>query len=193
MNEKKEKKEEKSKVEMSIYESAGDGFSDLEEVGDSPQINDSEVFQSVLENTELLIMENYGRFINKFIAGEYKNTKFEILTINEVKFDMSQKLVELNEFFFNINYMIILLMIRLMSKVQYFMSMDGKKIQTIFEDFLDEAEENLNINLEKKINDTELQLFNNLKKKYDKNGDGSDDEVDDKDIFEESIGYSEEE
>ena len=193
INEKKEKKEEKSKVEMSIYESAGDGFSDLEEVGDNPQINDSEVFQSVLENTELLIMENYGRFINKFIAGEYKNTKFEILTINEVKFDMSQKLVELNEFFFNINYMIILLMIRLMSKVQYFMSMDGKKIQTIFEDFLDEAEENLNINLEKKINDTELQLFNNLKKKYDKNGDGSDDEGDDKDIFEESIGYSEEE
>ena len=80
-----------------------------------------------------------------------------------------------------------------MSKVQYFMSMDGKKIYTIFEDFLDEAEDNLNINLEKKINDTELQLFNNLKKKYDKNGDGSDDEGDDKDIFEESIGYSEEE
>ena len=193
-NEKKEKEKEKeqkekcSKIQMSVYESAVE-FSEAEVGGDD---SEGEVFQSVLENTQLLIMENYSRFINKFINGEYKNTKFEILTINEIKYDMEQKSIELNEFFFNINYMIILLMIRLLSKVQYFINMEGKQI-SIYEVFQDEDEENLNINLEKKINDTEIDLFNNLKKKYDKNADNSDDEEGDGDIFEESIGYSEEE
>ena len=195
-NEKKEKeqKEKNSKIQMSVYESAvefsepeGGGVEGgMEEGGDC-----SEVFQSALESTQLLIMENYSRFINKFINGEYKNTKFEILTINGVKYDMEQKLIVLNEFFFNINYMIILLMVRLLSKVQYFFNMEGKQI-SIYEVFQDEDEENLNINLEKKINDTEIDLLNNLKKKYDKNADNSDEE-DDRDIFEESIGYSEEE
>ena len=193
INEKKqnEQKNKNSKVEMSVYESA-DEFSEAQGGGIDEEMGDNDVFQSVLENTQLLIMENYGRFINKFIAGEYKNTKFEILTINKVKYDMSQKLIEINEFFFNINYMIILLIIRLSNKVQYFMNMEGKQI-SIYEGFQDEDEDNLNINLEKKINDTEIDLFNNLKKKHDKNGDNSEDEGNDGDIFEESIGYSEEE
>ena len=194
-NEKKEKQKQNqknSKVQMSVYESAVE-FSATEGGGNTEGDGDeNEVFQSALENTELLIMENYSRFINKFINGEYKNTKFEILTINEIKYDMEQKSIELNEFFFNINYMIILLIIRLFSKVQYFMNTEGKQI-SIYEVFQDEEEENLNINLEKKLNDTEIDLFNNLKKKYDKNADKSDDEGDDGDIFEESIGYSEEE
>ena len=172
---------------MSIYESAG-------EFEDVPEEEDENVFASALENTQLLIMENYSRFINKFISGEYKSTKFEILTINDIKFDMNEKTIEINEIFLNINYMIILLIIKIMSKVQYFIDYDGKPIYTIEENF--EEEENLNINLEKRINDTELQLFNNLKKKYQKNKnnlDDSDNEENNNDIFEESIGYSEEE
>ena len=173
-----------SRIEMSVYESAleyqdGDG-------------SDNEVFQSVLENTQLLIMENFSRFINKYISGDYKSTKFEILTITDIKYDMNEKMIEINEIFLNINYMIILLITKILSKVQYFMNMDGKPIYTIEEEFNDE--ENLNINLEKRINDTELQLFRNLKKKYDKNNlDDSESEGEDKDIFDQSIGYSEEE
>ena len=176
-----------SKIEMSIYESAGDF--------ENEDLGGSDVFMSVLENTQLLIMENYSRFINKYISGEYKNTKFEILTINDIKFDMSEKSIEINQIFVNINYLIILLLIKLMSKVQYFISLDGKPIYTIEDTFHDEN--NLNINLEKKINDTELQLFNNLKKKYQKDKNNIDDsdseEGNDDDIFNESLGYSEEE
>jgi len=189
MNKSKEKfvnKSNNSKAQMSIYESAAE-FED----GNPEQLSDEEVFQSVLENTELLIMENYSKFINKFIMDEYKSTKFEILTINDIKLNMVEKTIELNEIFLNINYMIILLIIRLTSKVQYFMNVDGKAIYSIEEDFKDD--DNLNINLEKKINDTELQLFHNLKKQYNKNDNDESDDGNDNDIFEESIGYSEEE
>lgn len=189
INEKIENKNSRSNIEMSIYESAA-GYEDAQENGEFG----SDVFQSALENTQLLIMENYSRFINKYISGEYKSTKFQILTINGIKFDMTQKDLEINEIFFNINYMIILLVIKLMTRVQYFMNLDGKPIYSIEDPF--EEEDNLNINLEKKINDTELQLFHNLKKKYQKdknNLDDSDSEENENDIFEESIGYSEEE
>ena len=176
----------KSKFELSIYESAS-GFKEPD--GD---FQGSDVFQSALENTQLLIMENYSRFINKYIAGEYKNTKFEILTINDIKFDINDKSIIIDKIFLNVNYMIILLAIKIMSKVEYFMNFDGKPIYTIEEEPFQE-EDNLNINLEKRINDTELQLFNNLKKKHQKDIDDSDSEEGDRDLFEESIGFSEEE
>ena len=189
IEEKIENNTSRSKLEMSIYESAV-GYEESRESGEL----ENEVFQSVLENTQLLIMENYSRFINKYINGEYKSTKFEILTINDIKFDMTQKELEINEVFLNVNYVIILLIIKLLTRVQYFMNLDGKPIYSIDDSF--QEDDNLNINLEKRINDTELQLFHNLKKKYQKdknNLNDSDSDENNNDIFEESIGYSEEE
>ena len=171
-----------NKAQLSIYESAVE-FSDSD--------GENEVFQSALECTQLLILENYQRFINKYISGQYKSTKFEILTINKIKFDMNEKSIFLNEIFLNLNYMIIILFTKLLTQVRYFINFDGKKIYTIDDSFHDEN--NLNINLEKKINDSEVQLFHNLKKKHRNNLDESDSEDGDGEIFEESIGYSEEE
>ena len=59
--------------------------------------------------------------------------------------------------------MIIILFTKLLTQVRYFINFDGKKIYTIDDSFHDEN--NLNINLEKKINDSEVQLFHNPKLK----------------------------
>ena len=183
------KMDKNSSIEASIYDSFGD-FEDFKEAGD-----DEDMFQSAIENTELLIMENYNKYINKFLAGEYQSNKFEILKINELKFNMTENTLDIKEILVNLNYIIILLYIKLFTQINYFIKTNNPMFTN--EDIIpsNEIEENLNVNLEKKINDSELQLFKNLSKVYKNNSNESGNNApEDLDIsLNESIDYSEEE
>ena len=196
INDNKEKENIKSNknnsIEASVYDSIGD-FDDFKEGGSG----DEEMFMSAIENTELLIMENYNKYINKFLAGEYHSSKFEILQINEIKFNMTENTLDIKEIFVNLNYIIILLYIKLFTQINYFIKANNPMFT--YDDIIQpyEIEENLNVNLEKKINDSELQLFKNLSKAYkNKNVQDEVDNDDKKDgniSLNESIDYSEEE
>jgi len=182
------KKSQNSMIEASIYESVNE-YEDFKEAGEE------DIFQSAIEDTQCLVLENYHKFIDKFINGEYKYNKLEILIVNEVKYNMSENIIDIKDVLFNVNYIIILLYVKLANQVKYFIDYS----QPIFnyEDIIqpDEIEENLNVNLEKKMNDSELQLIKNLTKgNINKTTSGEDGNEDDKNkSFNESINMSEEE
>ena len=185
------KKSQNSMIEASIYESVTE-HDDFKEVGSGEE----DIFESAIEDTQCLILENYHKFIDKFINGEYHYNKLEILIINEIKYNMSENILDIKDVLFNINYIIILLYVKLSNQVKYFIDYS----QPIFnyEDIIqaeDEIEENLNVNLEKKMNDSELQLMKNLTKgSINKNSSGEDGNEDDKNkSLNESINMSEEE
>jgi hypothetical protein len=178
-------------IEASIYESVTE-YDDFKEVGSGEE----DLFQSAIEDTQCLILENYHKFIDKFINGEYTYNKLEILIINEIKYNMSENILDIKDVLFNVNYIIILLYVKLANQVKYFIDYS----QPIFnyEDIIqadDEIEENLNVNLEKKMNDSELQLMKNLSKgKTNKTNSGEDGNEEDKNkSLNESINMSEEE
>ena len=188
-------KNKNSSIESSIYDSMGD-FDDFKKGGGGGS-DDEDMFVSAIENTELLIMENYNKYINKFLAGEYHSNKFEILQINEPKFNMTENSLDIKEIFVNLNYIVVLLYIKLFTQINYFIKANNPMFTN--DDIIptQEIEENLNVNLEKKINDSELQLFKNLSRVYNKKS--SPNEADNKDKEEvnlslnESIDFSEEE
>ena len=153
-------------MEKSIYDSMNE-YEDFKEAGDD------DMFESAIERTEVLLMENYNRYINKFLAGEYHSNKFEILIINQIKFDMNQNILDIKEVLINLNYIIILLYIKLFTQINYFIKANNPMFTN--DDIIPshEIEENLNVNLEKKINDSELQLLKNLSKVYKKNSSGN--------------------
>ena len=169
-------------------------FEDFKEAG-----SDDDMFQSAIENTELLIMENYNKYINKFLAGEYQSNKFEILIINEINFNMTKKTLDIKEILVNLNYIIILLYVKLFTQINYFIKANNPMFTN--DDIIDsheiEENENLNVNLEKKINNSENQLFKNLSKVYKKGSNSNEMSTDDKDelniSLNDSINYSEEE
>ena len=185
------KKNQNNMIEASIYESVTE-YDDFKEVGSGEE----DLFQSAIEDTQCLILENYHKFIDKFINGEYTYNKLEILIINEIKYNMSENILDIKDVLFNVNYIIILLYVKLANQVKYFIDYS----QPIFnyEDIIqadDEIEENLNVNLEKKMNDSELQLMKNLSKgKTNKTNSGEDGNEEDKNkSLNESINMSEEE
>ena len=182
----------KSSIEASIYDSMAE-YEDFQEMGS----NDEDMFQSAIENTELLIMENYNKYINKFLAGEYQSNKFEILIINKIDYNMLENNVDIKEILINLNYIIILLFTKLLNQINYFIKSNNPMFT--YDDIIstNDIVENLNVNLEKKINDTELKLFKNLSR-LNKNKSSSDDDTnikgDEQDIsLNDSINYSEEE
>ena len=180
-------------IQGSIYDSMAE-FEDFKEVGS----DDEDEFKSAIEKTELLVMENYHNYINQFLNGEYQSNKFEILIINEIKYNMTEKAIDIKEIFINLNYIVILLYIKLSTQIKYFL--DTKKPLFTTDDIIDpdDIEENLNVNLEKKLNDYELQLFKKLDKKNkninnnDNNDEGNGDEVELNSNID-SIEFSEEE
>ena len=181
-------KNKKSKLEASIYDSANE-YADFQEANS----DEEDVFESAIENTACLIMENYNKFIDKFIKGEYQYTKLEILIINEIKLDMNENTLDIKEILINLNYIIILLYVKLFNQINYFietsrpMYTNDDIIQT------EDIEENLNVNLEKKLNDSELQLFKNLNR-LKKISSGKTDEGDELNISgNDSIDFSQEE
>ena len=182
------KNKKSSLLQGSIYDSMG-GFEEFKEVGS----DDEDEFKSAVEQTELLVMENYHNYIKKFIDGEYQSNKFEILIINEIKYNMGDKVIDINEIFINFNYIVILLFIKLFTQIKYFI--DTNKPMYTNDDIVEQEdiEDNLNVNLEKKLNDYELQLFQRLNKKSkesnDTIGDGEGDEINSN---LDSIEYSEE-
>ena len=186
-------KNQKNSIEDSIYDSMAE-FEDFKEAG-----SDDDMFQSAIENTELLIMENYNKYINKFLAGEYQSNKFEILIINEINFNMTKKTLDIKEILVNLNYIIILLYVKLFTQINYFIKANNPMYTN--DDIIDsheiEENENLNVNLEKKINNSENQLFKNLSKVYKKGSNSNEMSTDDKDelniSLNDSINYSEEE
>ena len=189
------KKQQNSQLEASIYESMNE-YDDFHEVGS----DNEDMFESALENTEFLVMENYHKYISKFIDGEYTSNKFEILIINDINFDMTKNILDIKEILINLNYIIILLYIKLFNQVNFFI--DSNKPMYKNEDFImptEDIEENLNVNLEKKINDSELQLLKNLEKnhknkKSSNNNNNDNKEEDNMEIsVDDSIDYSEEE
>ena len=180
----------KSSIEGSIYDSMTE-YEDFKEMGS----DNDDMFQSAIENTELLIMENYNKYINKFLAGEYQSNKFEILIINQISFNMLENIVDIKEILINLNYIIILLFTKLLNQINYFII--SSKPMFTNEDIIstNDIVENLNVNLEKKINDTELQLLKNLSK-INKNVPNSDEgnNGDEQALsLNDSINYSEEE
>ena len=185
------KKNQNNMIEASIYESVTE-HDDFKEVG----LGEEDLFESAIEDTQCLILENYTKFIDKFINGEYQYNKLEILIVNEIIYNMTENILDIKDVLFNVNYIIILLYVKLANQVKYFVDYS----QPIFnyEDIIqtdDEIEQNLNVNLEKKINDSELQLIKNLTKgNINKTDSGEDGNEDDKNkSFNESINMSEEE
>ena len=193
-NEKINNNQKSSLLQASVYDSMYE-FDEFKEVGSG----DEDEFQSAIEKTELLLIENYHNYINNFLEGVYQTNKFEILIINEIKYNNNENILDIKEIFINLNYIIILLYVKLSTQINYFIDTNKKMFTT--DDIIEEVdlEENLNVNLEKKINDSELQLLKNLKKKYNKinsnnNENNNKNDEDDLNIsINDSIEYSEEE
>ena len=161
------------------------------ESGDSLSEKDDK-FESAIENTDSIIIENYKKYIRNYRNDKYQSNKFEILIINEIRYSKEENSLEINKILVKLNYIIILFYIKLFTQIKYFIQ-DNNPIY-ISEDIIptDEIQENLNVNLEKRINDSELQLFKNLKRGSINEDNNSDDE-EQKISLNDSIDYSEEE
>ena len=152
--------------------------------------DDDDLFESAVESSTILLMSNY----NKYLGLEYQYSKFEILIINRFEFDINNNQIKIKEIIINFSFMLLLLFIKIFRRNKYFI--DFSQPMFTDDDIINindlEKEGNLNVNLEKRINNSEMQLFKNLANTYSKESNKNNNDINDSDLNN-SIEYNEEE